>query len=109
MKSRIVGIFLIAGALMLPAAAFSADSDSDRSNPERFVKDSAITAKIKAKLAEEKASSLLHISVDTDRKGAVVLTGTVRTQAGRERAVAIARGVEGVTSVKDEIRIKADD
>ena len=109
MNSRIFLSCLVAGALMLPAAVWSADSDTDRSNPERFVKDSVITTKIKARLAEEKASSLVRISVDTDKKGAVVLGGTVRTPAGRDRAVAIARGVEGVTSVKDEIRVKADD
>ena len=68
---RAAGI-LLAGALMLPLAGFAADGDSDRSSPSAFVKDSVITAKIKAQLAEEKLSTLVKIRVDTDKRGAVV-------------------------------------
>jgi len=85
------------------------DGDSDRKHPKAFVKDSVITIKIKAKLADEKMSSLKNISVDTDAKGAVVLSGKARTQAEADKAVAIARATEGVTSVHSNIQIKKDD
>jgi hyperosmotically inducible protein len=93
--------------LLAPVAALAADSD--RTHPMTFVKDSVITTKIKAKLAEEKMSSLAHIKVDTDSKGAVVLRGKVKTQAEADKAVSIARETEGVASVKSNIRIKKDD
>ena len=108
MNTKVIGVCLIAGALMLPAAAYSADSDSDRSSPKAFVKDSVITTKIKAKLAKAKMSSIVHISVDTDKMGVVSLNGTTRTQADMDKAVSIARGVKGVTSVQNNIQIKAD-
>jgi hyperosmotically inducible periplasmic protein len=108
MNAKLAASLLVTGALMLPVAGHAADSDSDRSSPSAFVKDSVITTKIKAELAEQKLSSLLHISVDTDKKGMVVMKGTAETKEAADRAVAIARGVDGVTSVKSSIRVRAD-
>ena len=98
----------VIGSLLAPAA-LAADGDSDRKHPMTFVKDSVITTKIKAKLAEEKVGSLARIKVDTDSKGVVVLSGRARTRAEADKAVALAHGTEGVTSVKSHIRIKKDD
>lgn len=108
MITKLATITLVVGALILPIAGYSADSDSDRSSPKAFVKDSVITTKIKTKLGEEKLSSMVHIRVDTDKKGKVSLSGNARTQDDVDKAVAIAREVEGVTSVKNKIRVKAD-
>lgn len=76
-----------------------------------FVKDSVITTKIKikTKLAAEKLSSLAKISVDTDAKGMVVLSGTARSQEAIDKAESIARGTEGVASVQNNIKVKKDD
>jgi len=108
MNAKIAACCLVAGALMLPVAGFSADTDSDRSSPKAFVKDSVITAKIKAELAEEKMSSLVKIKVDTDDKGVVHLSGTAPTKAAADKAVSIARAVKGVASVKSTIKVVAD-
>ena len=106
MKLKLATACFVIGTLMVPAAVFAADSDSDRAHPMTFVKDSIITTKIKAKLADEKLSTLKHIKVDTDAKGAVVLRGRVKNQEEADKAVSIARETEGVTSVKSDIRIK---
>ena len=108
MNTKLVTTCLLAGALMLPIAGYTADGDTDRSSPKTFVKDSVITAKIKAELAEEKISSLVRIKVDTDNKGVVTLSGTAASQQAVDKAVSIARGVKGVTSVQNKIQIKAD-
>jgi hyperosmotically inducible periplasmic protein len=92
-----------------PAASHATAPDSDRMHAVAFVKDSMITTKIKAKLAEDKLSSLGHVKVDTDNKGAVVLSGNVKTQEQADKVVAIARATEGVTSVKSNIQLKKDD
>jgi len=111
MKIKLATTCFIIGALLAPVAAHAADTatDTDRTHPKVFVKDSVITTKIKAKLADEKVSSLAHIKVDTHSKGAVVLSGKVRTQEEADKAVSIARETEGVTSVKSHIRVKKDD
>lgn len=109
MKVKFATACFVIGTLLAPIAAHAADSDSDRTHPMTYVKDSVITTKIKAKLADEKMSSLAHIKVDTDRKGAVVLSGKTRTQDEADKAVSIARETEGVTSVKSKIKIRKDD
>jgi hyperosmotically inducible protein len=85
------------------------DSDKDRSHPAAFVKDSAITTKIKAKLAAEHVTSLGHIHVDTDKDGVVWLSGNARTQEAIDKAGSIARETEHVKSVHNDLVIKKDD
>jgi hyperosmotically inducible protein len=112
MNTKLASIFLVTGAMLLPVAGCmtnrSADGDTDRSSPKAFVKDSVITTKVKALLAKEKPATLVHVSVDTDKNGIVSLGGTAATQSAADKAVMIARAVEGVTSVDSHIRIVAD-
>jgi hyperosmotically inducible protein len=109
MKFKLTTICFAIATLLVPLAARAADADSDRTQPGTFVKDSVITTKIKAKLAGEKLSSLARIQVDTDSKGAVVLSGSARTKEEAEKAVSIAHKTEGVTSVTSNIQIKKDE
>ena len=74
-----------------------------------FVKDSAITTKVKAKLAAEHLGSVSMIHVDTDANGIVWLTGTARSQEQIDKAVAIARDTENVRGVHNKLTIKKDD
>jgi osmotically-inducible protein OsmY len=81
----------------LPAWWYT-DSDKDRSSPKAFIKDSVITAKIKAEMAKVQRSAR-DIKVDTDNKG--VVERAERQKAGRNhKAVQIANGVKGVTAVE---------
>lgn len=105
MKTKVATACFIIGTLLVPVASYAATGDTDRSHPMAFVKDSVITTKIKAKLAEEKMTSLVDIKVDTDAKGAVVLSGKVKTKEEADKALTIATGTEGVTSVKSKIKI----
>ena len=106
MNIKLAASILVAGALLLPITGYSADSVVQ--SPKVFVKDSIITTKIKTQLAEEKLASLVKISVDTDDKGMVNLGGTAASQAAADKAASIARGVEGVKSVENHIKIVAD-
>jgi len=72
-----------------------------------YVDDGAITSKIKAKFATDKTVSAMHIHVTTDM-GRVHLSGSAKSQAEKLRAVQIARSVEGVVSVRDDIAVKGD-
>jgi len=109
MKTRVVMTFLVCGMLLGPAVALTQDSDTDRPHAKHFVKDSAITMKIKTKLAAEHITSLGRIHVDTDKDGVVWLSGSARTQEAIDKAVSIARETEGVKDVHSHIRIKKDD
>jgi hyperosmotically inducible protein len=109
MKSTIAVSILLAGMLVGPLAAVAEDSDPDRSNPEAFVKDSAITTSIKTQLAAQHINSLANIHVDTDNDGVVWLSGTSHTQAELDQAVSIARKTDGVKSVHSTLTVKKDD
>ena len=110
MKNRLAIPLFVFSALLGTAVVMAAeDSDADRSHPKAFVKDSAITTKITAKLAAEHITSLGRIRVDTDKDGVVWLKGTARTQEAADKAESIARETEGVKSVHSEIRIRKDD
>ena len=101
---------MVIGVLLAPTVALAAeDADSDRSHPKAFVKDSAITTKVKTKLAAEHITSLGNIHVDTDADGVVWLHGTAHTQEAADKAVAIARSTEGVKDVHSRIKVKLDD
>lgn len=110
MKTTIATSLVSLALLIGPAAVLaSPDSDADRAHPGVFVKDSAITAKIKTKLAAEHITSVGHIHVDTDKDGIVWLTGTTRTQEAADKAVEIARETEHVKSVHSNLTIRVDD
>ncbi|MGY3884068.1 BON domain-containing protein [Aeromonas aquatica] len=103
---------LVAGLLLLPVAGQAAETsygaDATTSTTMEYVEDSMITTQIKAELAAEQISSLVNIHVDTDQAGAVVLSGGAADQAAVDKAVSIAEGVEGVTSVKHDIRVEVN-
>jgi len=69
------------------------------------VDDSVITTKIKSQLAADEFLKSFQISVET-RKGVVELSGFVDSQKAKDKAGQIARGVEGVKSVKNALIVK---
>jgi len=110
MKTRFAMTCVLCGTLFGSAAAIAGDDlTSDSSHAVVFVKDSAITTKIKAKLAADHITSLEKIHVDTDKDGVVWLSGTATTQKAADKAVAIARETERVSNVHSDIAVKRAD
>src|SRR5437870_7821467 len=76
------------------------------SSPGRQVDDAAIKAAVKAKLAADvKLSTLTNIEVNSTN-GVVTLAGQVRDEADRMAAVAVARSVDGVVRVNNNLQIE---
>ena len=67
--------------------------------------DAAITGKVKTKLLADPDVKGLAIDVDT-KDNAVTLNGTADTQAHADKAVTIAKGIDGVKSVSSNLTIK---
>jgi hyperosmotically inducible protein len=110
MKTKLAIASLVVGGLLVPALSYAADDqDADRAHPGAYVKDSAITAKVKSKLAAEHFGSLAKIHVDTDENGIVVLSGTASSREQIDKAVQIARNTEHVRGVKNELTVRKDD
>ena len=70
-----------------------------------YVDDSGITTMVKARFVENKTVDAAAISVET-LKGTVMLSGFAKNAAERATAESIARGVKGVTNVRNEITIR---
>lgn len=66
------------------------------------VDDAAITAAIKAKLIADDELKAIDINVDT-AGGVVTMTGVAPTASAMERATTIAKSVDGVTDVKNQL------
>lgn len=69
------------------------------------VADSVITTKVKADIFKEPELKSMAIHVETE-KGVVMLSGFVDSKADADKAVAVAKNIEGVTSVKSAIKVK---
>ena len=80
-------------------AAYAADQT------RKALADGSLTAKIKAKMALDDHVKALDLNVDT-RGTVVTVTGTVNTQAEKDRALQLARDTAGVTQVVDRIQIR---
>ena len=109
MKFKLATVCFVLGFAFTPvafAADSRADSDTDRNKPATFVKDSAITTKIKTKLAAENPASMATMHVDTDKDGVVWMSGTAKSQQDVDKAVSIAKSTEGVKSVKNDVKLQ---
>ena len=68
-------------------------------------RDVAITAEINARLARDEQLSALRINVDTSG-GQVMLRGSAPNAAARDRATELARAVDGVVNVNNELSVQ---
>jgi osmotically-inducible protein OsmY len=67
--------------------------------------DAAITGKVKTALIADPDIKALKIDVDT-KDHVVSLNGSANSQANADKAVTIAKGVEGVKSVENNLTVK---
>jgi len=70
-----------------------------------YLDDSVLTTKVKAAVFNEPSLKSAEINVETF-KGVVQLSGFVSSQTEINRAAEVARGVTGVKSVKNDMRLK---
>lgn len=82
-----------------------AEAIHDRIVAGKYVDDAVLTAKVKAALLKEPELKSLDVSVETLR-GEVLLSGFVKDQAQREKAMKAAVAVNGVTAVKDALVVR---
>ena len=80
-------------------------STSKHEGTGEYVDDTVVTSKVKAAILNEPSLSSAEINVETF-KGAVQLSGFVNSQADINKAVTVVRSVSGVTSVKNDMRLK---
>jgi osmotically-inducible protein OsmY len=99
---RFFAAFFLALSLL---TALGCASTHKQEGTGEYVDDSVITTKVKTAILNEPTLSAAEINVETF-KGVVQLSGFVNSNADINKAVAVARGVGGVKSVKNDMRLK---
>jgi osmotically-inducible protein OsmY len=91
--------------VLFVALALGCASTAKQEGTGEYVDDTVITGKVKAAIFNEPSLKSAEINVETF-KGVVQLSGFVSSPAAESTAVAVARKVEGVKSVKNDMRLK---
>jgi len=101
-RTLVIAAAAALSAVVLPACSVMRDQQSVGT----YVDDATLTTRVKAKFAEDPTVSALAISVETF-KGMVQLSGFAKS--GEEKAMAerLARGVSGVSGVKNDIVVRS--
>src|SRR5438477_10673852 len=98
---RFFGILVAASVL----SALGCASTTTRESTGQVIDDSAITTKVKKAIFDEPSLKVAQISVETF-KSVVQLSGFVNSYSEIATAGSVARSVPGVSSVKNDIRVK---
>lgn len=85
--------------------ALGCASTSTTEGTGEYIDDTTITAKVQAAILQEPSLTSAEINVETF-KGVVQLSGFVGSRAEINTAVQVARKVKGVTSVRNDMRVK---
>lgn len=97
-----VPVFLITMCLIFMVAC---TSTSHRESTGEYIDDTVITARVKSVILADESLKVAEINVET-YKGVVQLSGFVSSMDAQYRAVKLAREVEGVKSVENDMHVK---
>ncbi len=92
----------LGGAVAISAAAYADDAQPHSDSIGAAITDTAVTAKVKARLLDDSRLKNAKISVTTTN-GAVTLSGSAPTADAASAAKELASAVDGVKSVDDQI------
>jgi osmotically-inducible protein OsmY len=102
--NKFARISVLLAAVALTAVAGCASTQRQESTGQ-YIDDTGITTAVKAAIFNEPTLKSAEINVETF-KGRVQLSGFVSSRANIDRAVVVAQGIKGVTSVGNDMRLK---
>ena len=97
---------LMLGILGMSALSLTACESTTGITAGQTIDDATMTASVQGKLTADKAENFTRIDVDTNR-GVVTLNGVVQNVSDKSRAETIARRVEGVKNVVNNLQIQS--
>ena len=101
--TRTIGL---AVCLLVAAPLVTGCASQQQRTAGQSVDDATITAKVKSQLLADPDVSALNVNVTTF-KGQVQLSGYVENATQRSKAEQIAKNIEGVKSVSNDLIVKA--
>ena len=106
MKTTIRGLAALLSATAALALYSGCAGSPTRKSTGEFFDDAGLTAKVKTAFAKDPGVKAIDVKVDTF-KGTVQLNGFVDTAEEKARAEQIARSIQGVANVQNNLTIKA--
>ena len=106
-QMKTVTATVVAGVLLAAAPAWVSAADSKQSTTsavKEVVTDSWLTAKTKIALFADNRVSGTKVNVETQR-GVVFLRGKVDNETAKSAAAEVAKGIDGVQTVKNELQV----
>jgi len=100
-RTTIAAMTAAAALFVLPGCAVT----RGQSSVGEYIDDATITTQVKARMVENKQVDAAAISVET-LNGTVMLSGFAKSSLEKETAGTIARNVNGVKSVRNEIAVR---
>lgn len=101
-QPTLLSIMIFAGVL---TAGLGCSPTAQQEGTGEYLDDTVITARVKAAVFNAPTLKSSEINVETF-KGEVQLSGFVASDADIERAVEVTRGVDGVKSIRNDMRVK---
>jgi hyperosmotically inducible protein len=98
---KLARIVLLICAVAAPALGACGSSGAVHNT----IDDATISTRVKTALLNEPDVAALRITV-TSSGGVVTLSGAVKTAGEEQRAIAVARSIEGVRDVKSQLKIE---
>lgn len=104
MNRKMIASMLTATALAIGATGCAVTRHQETTGA--YVDDAVVTTRVKSKFATDKEVSAMAIQVET-LKGVVQLSGFAKSSNEKMKAEEIARSVNGVVDVKNDIIVRA--
>jgi hyperosmotically inducible periplasmic protein len=101
MKKILLASMLALGALATTGCAVT----SGQSTAGQYIDDATISTRVKARFAEDTSVSAMRLQVET-LNGTVQLSGFAASQAEKDKAGQLARGVPDVKEVRNNIIVR---
>ena len=92
-------------AILFSVVAIGLAGCASKPGQNNFFDDAMVTTRVKKAIFDEPALKVTDVSVTTEN-GVVSLSGSVKTRSERAKAADVARRVEGVKLVKNELKIQ---
>ena len=103
--NRLLKRWLLATVVLSFAFVTGCASTPKQEGTGEYFDDSVVTTKVKTAILNDPDLKVMQINVETF-KGVVQLSGFVDSEAMMAHAVDVTRGVAGVQSVKDNMRMR---
>ena len=101
MLKRLSAVFIVASMVSVLGCA----TQSEPQSAGAYMGDTWVTTQVKTGILNEPSLKVTQINVET-YKSVVQLSGFVDNAASQAKAVEIAKAVKGVTSVKNDMRLR---